>query len=260
MRRRLVVLSVAAASGLMAQNIGYDLMNVPGVSLLPANSNSALASVNQALNAGLSSLLPYSLVLQNNSRHMIVAYTLHLDFADQAGRLSGHNRVYFNLENKSNGMEVEPGGIRLVTPVDALHLSGKATGIGPSQRDAAALTSQIAAQKTVTVSLDLLVFDTGQVFGKDQFQTLSFLRGYISGGQEAANLVETGLANGSSPVNIAVQLKNLARSIRNTADPGAMGRTSQIQRLAQTAGQNSLDRLLSEVQSIRGMPAWNFYR
>ena len=137
-----------------------------------------LASLNQTPSAELFSLLPYSLVLQNNSSHAIVAYTLHLSFVDYADQLSGHNRLYYNLESKSNGMEVEPAGNRLVTPIDALHLSSKVAGTGPLSNSAAALTSRIAAQKTVTVSLDLLVFDTGQVFGKDEFQTLSFLRGF----------------------------------------------------------------------------------
>ena len=247
------------ASSLMAHTIGYDLVNIPGVILSPANSNS-IASLNQVPSGDLLALLPYSLVLQNNTQHTIVAYTLYLSFVDHVGHSSGHNRMYFNLESKSNGMEVEPGSVRLVTPIDALHPSTNVTGAGMGPGAATMLTSRIAAQKRVTVSLDLLVFDTGQVFGKDEFQTLSYLRGYISGGQEAANLVEIGLSGGSSLANIAAQLGSLARRTRNTADPDAMARASRSQRLAQIAGTGSLDRLRSEIQSIRGTRTWNFYR
>jgi hypothetical protein len=259
MSRRLAGLVMVIASSLMAQTIGYDLLKITGVTLSPADANTVRASFAQAPRAELTSLLPYSVVLRNNSQYAIVAYTLHLSFVDQLGKVSGQNRMYYNLESKSNGMEIEPGSSRLITPIDSLSPS-KVAGTGPSSSSTAELTSQIAGQKSVTVSLDLLVLDTGQVFGKDEFGTLSFLQGYVAGGQDAANLVETGLAGGSSLANISAQLGDLARRTMNTSDPAAMGRINEIRRLSRIAGQNSRDRLLSEVHRIRGMRTWNFYR
>jgi len=120
----------------MAQTIGYELPNVPGASVSAADLTNIrqFVDANQALNADVLALLPYSLVLHNNTRYTIVAYTLRLNFVDQTGHTGGHNRQYFNLDNKSNGMEVKPGGPRLITPIEIFNQPSKLGNTGAGAR------------------------------------------------------------------------------------------------------------------------------
>ena len=117
----------------MAQTptVSVKIVDFPGLQVVLATDPSVQIPVAAALRDNpapeIAALLPYSLLLQNNTGHRISVYTLRLSFVDAAGKSGGQNRQYFNLEPASNGMEILPGATRLISPTVSLDATVRPT-------------------------------------------------------------------------------------------------------------------------------------
>lgn len=213
----------------------------------------------------LSGLLPYSVVLENSTAHTLYAYTLRLTFVDPNGQSGGHNRQYFNLDGTSNGAEIAPGTARLVTPTSSMAPSRKWAGQGTSSStgrrsaDVSAVTDRLRAQVAVVVAIDLIVFDTGLVVGPDEGNTLSYLRGYLTGEREAASLVTNSLKKGASISAVSRDLERVAGELAAASTFYDTARGSQFRRFLGLT-RSSGDSLMKEVDRVLGKPPFEFHR
>lgn len=217
---------------------------------------------------GLVSLLPYSVILKNETNQAIAAYTLRLTFVDADGRSGGRKRQFFNFETTSNGMEIPPGVARLVNAVTSIavnrgrfstnSISGSVAGFD----EATALSELLSSKAAVTIAVDLIVFDTGRVIGPDDGNTLTYLRGWVAAEREIASLVSDAMKDGATTESIAGQLRQLmAPSDTNTIGYDQLARTVQARHFLQLA-ESSMDALAlrNEVGRVLTKPIITFYR
>lgn len=226
---------------------------------------------------GLVSLLPYSVILKNETNQAIAAYTLRLTFVDADGRSGGRKRQFFNFETTSNGMEIPPGAARLVNAVTSVattkppespsslrrrfstnSISGSVAGFD----EATALSELLSSKAAITIAVDLIVFDTGRVIGPDDGNTLTYLRGWVAAEREIASLVSDAMKDGATTESIAGQLRQLmAPSDTNTIGYDQLARTAQARHFLQLA-ESSMDALAlrNEVGRVLTKPIITFYR
>ncbi len=250
----------------MAGTVSLRPLEFPGVQVSRATAPSVQPFITSVLGGMGSerelvrSLLPYSVVLENSTSHAITAYTLLLTFVDANGKSGRDIRQYFNFESESNGMEIPAGTQHLVTPLWAfglhtiLHLR-----VGPSQREAEVLTTRLSFQTAVAISVDLVVFDNGQVIGADDANTLSYLKGYLNGEHEAASLVVDAINKGDSPEQVATRLQRLVDALRQQNTYEAYARASQASRFLRFA-KNSPEGLYDKAQRVLGRIPVTLYR
>jgi hypothetical protein len=203
-------------------------------------------------------------VLENNTSHTIRAYTLRLTFVNSSGESGGRNRQFFNFEAKSNGMEIPVGSARLITALHSLAtnmpVNKISSSLGGSSRASAELISVLRSQVAVVISIDLVVFDTGQVIGPNEGNTLSYLEGYLMGERETAAFVHAALLRGAALQEVSDQLNSLiARFDTGEAKEfDKLARASQARNLLRFA--SSQDALLSETMRILAKPQITLYR
>ncbi len=265
------VLAMFFVSAIMAQTVSLKAPDYSGLAVLRATDVGAHQIVASALGPEPSpeivDLLPYSVVLRNDTGHTICGYTIRLSFVDAAGRSGGLKRQYFNFESTSNGMEIPPGTARLVTPVFSMGpdrmtsvrgISGSSGGLN----EALSLKNRLKSQTAVAVSVDLVVLDTGQVIGPDEGNTLSYLEGYLIGEREGAALVRTAFSTGGTLRQVSDQLEIMVRTLQEGNTAGAfdrLARAAVAKRLLKFAAQ-SQEALLNEVNRILAKPPITLHR
>lgn len=271
---KILALIVTLTCTAMAQTrtVSVKTVDFPGLQVALATDPSVQALVAAALGnspaPGIAALLPYSIILQNNTEHTIRAYTLRLSFVDAAGKSGAQNRHYFNLETASNGMEISPGAIRLVTSVISLDATVQKRQIGQtwsgvSEPSARTLSERLQAQVSVVVALDLIVFDTGLIIGPDEGNTLSYLQAYLIGEREAASVVKTELVmRHASLREVSDHLNNVVKQFsaqQSSKSFDGLARADAARRLSRLAG-FSQEALFNEVERILAKPAFTLYR
>jgi hypothetical protein len=264
-----ILLLFVFTCAIMAQTVTISMkpLDFPGLRVASATDPSVQGFVTSVLDGmdapEVTNLLPYSLVLDNNTPQTIRAYTIRLAFVDANGQSGGSDRQYFNFESTSNGMEIPAGSSRLVSPLRSLainHRTSVSIAGASTPSKANALVNRLRSQVAVVVSMDLVVFDSGQVIGPDEGNTLSYLNGYLMGEREAASLVHTALTRGLSVEKVSAQLNRLLTSI---GDPqprefDKLARASQVKRLLMYS--SSKERLLTEVSRILRKQSVTLYR
>ena len=207
-------------------------------------------------------LLPYSVVLINNTTHIIRAYTLRLTFVDATGKTRARNRQFFNLEAASNGMEISPGANRLVTVLASLTAENSSrsrsfVGAG-SPSEANELYSLLQSQTSAVVAVDLIVFDSGQVIGPDEGRTLTYLQAYIAGESETASLLRTALNKGDGLGAITNQLNGILTDQTQRNDFASLARASQTRHFLRFSA--SREALQTEVTRVLAKPVFQLFR
>jgi hypothetical protein len=258
----------AFACSVMAQTVSFKSLMFPGIRATRATEASVQSFVTSTVGATppaeIARLLPYSLVLENNTTNTVSAYTLRLTFVDANGKSGSRNRQYFNFEPVSNGMEILPGTARLVTPINSLDTKG-ASDTSPHSESGDAtevrnlLAAQLHSQVAVVVSLDLIVLNTGQVVGPDEGNTLSYLQGYLAGEHESASLVRTSLDAGESAQELSSRLTKLIGDLEDNKSFNTVARAGQVRRLLRLVGSSEED-LTKEADRILAKPSFTLYR
>lgn len=200
-----------------------------------------------------SKVLPYSLLLTNNTSSTIIGYTLHYSSVSEKGEPYTFNRVFYNFGVKSNGVEIPPGATQLATPLTSHRLnapsvqrSGSAYG---SIDDADKWLSSIAGQSVLIISVDLVVLDSGKVLGPNDGGTMEGLDGFLSGQAEAISIVRSALARNLTGKEIAVELHKKLDEERLKNTRAAMTRATEFRKFARFA-QQSKELLINEVSNI----------
>ncbi len=254
------------ACAIMGQSVTVSVKSpvFPGLTIVRPTDPGLQPLVSSALRpdpaSELAGLLPYSLLVQNNTPRTICAYTLRLTYVDVDGRSGGRNRQYFNFDPTVGGIRIPPGEIHLVTPSVSMKVypqlktaSAQVSAGGSASRVLDALKSQTA----VTVSMDLVVFDNGQVIGPDEGNTLEYLKLYLDTEREIASIVHSKLLAGASVQQVADDLARLEKANSDVlADIVRAGRARNLLRLTRI----SREELLKEVVRVAASPAVSFDR
>lgn len=254
----------------MAQSVPVILKapSFPGLRVSRATDPGVQAFVAAVLGTDpasqLVALLPYSLVLDNNTGYSIRAYVLRLTFVDSRGVGGGRNRTYFNFRAVSNGAEIPGGGTQLVTPSSSLRVgpvTGRGWGGRASPSSATETLQVLRSQASIVLSMDLIVFDNGDVIGPDESGALSYLKSWVRLEREMALLVDNRLRAGESPAAISQALQTL---INETSNP-ALGTRELITRAGIARRLDSFTLLprgdlTAEVQRVLSQPPFQFNR
>ena len=158
----------AAAMGQTSINV-KDLPE-SGLTMMPSTDVAFAAKVAALVgtpDAEATLLIPYSVVLTNSSPRTIRGYALQWSFVDKAGGTNSKLQVEQNFDSRQKGAEIQPGGSRVLSPfrpIDALvpGTSGTRGGAPPN------LSTKLSNMAAITVSLDSVAFDNGQVIGPNQ--------------------------------------------------------------------------------------------
>jgi len=154
-------------------------------------------------------LEPDSLLLTNNLGSTIIGYTVSYLCTPESGEPFGHNRISYNFGVNSNGAEIPNGATRLVTPPSCLY----------------------CGQSELTISVDLVILDSGQVLGPDEAGTLAGLEGVLSAQTEIRSL----LAQTLTLVELEAELTRKFNEERQKQDRTAMMRGAEFRQLANLA-------------------------
>lgn len=153
-------------------------------------------------------LEPDSLLLTNNLGSTIIGYTVSYLCTPESGEPFGRNRIHYNFGVRSNGVEIPNGATRLVTP----------PGLGFGQSD-------------LTISIDLVILDSGQILGPDEAGTLAGLEGVLSAHAEIRSL----LAQNLTKKDLEAELTRKFNEEREKQDRTAMMRGAEFRQLANLA-------------------------
>ena len=240
----------------MAGTVSLKSVTFPGLQQRLATDPSVQSFVAQAIGATselkeVRGLLPYSVVIDNNTGHTIIAYTLHLSFVDADGRSGGDTRQYFNFEAESNGMEIPARTQRLVTPFWSFSsaIMPSKVMVGPSRDSAINLVARLGAQVSVATCVDLVVLDDGQVLGPDEADTLSYLQGYLTGEHDTAAVVLDSMQRGDTTEQISNHLQQLLEHLGQQESLRARATETQVRRFLALAAE-SRERLYNEANRI----------
>lgn len=206
----------------------------PGIEVRLATDTLYRNSIAANINESEFRLLPYSLLISNNTSKTIRAYTVKMAFKGPSGALGGRVRQYFNFERRSNGTEIEPGEVHFVNVLRSIKLRRVAPG-------ASGLTSQpgeppdeleklLRSQATVVLSVDLVVLADGRILGANEAKTLSFLDQYLRSEREFAQTIQSQLKRGASVEQIR---RNLEIEISARDDRERLGRFGTLARVNQ---------------------------
>jgi len=185
-------------------------MAEPRVTIRPFSDGLILQSV---------PLEPDSLLLTNNLGSTIIGYTVCYRCTPESGEPSGRNRIHYNFGLRSNGVEIPNSATRLITP----------PGLGFGQSD-------------LTISIDLVILDSGQILGPDEAGTLAGLEGVLSAHAEIRSL----LAQTRTTADLEAELTRKFNEEREKTDRTAMMRGAEFRQLANLT-RRSPDLLLQEV-------------
>ncbi len=151
-------------------NISVAGLDSEGLILLPVTSKEFGSRATRIVVAPqtpeLIALLPYCVILLNNTNREIGRYTLTWAFTDAQGKKATHTASYGNSKTLHSGDSVFPNTARLVSIVPRLGMSP-----GPSQWQISEQWDSwkdfYARQRSVVVTLDSVIFLDGQVLGSD---------------------------------------------------------------------------------------------
>ena len=194
---------VSAASGSNSVTVTVNPFADPEVSIVPATASLPAES---SLNASaLAPLLPYSVVIRNNSSKSVIAYTVSWISKNTSGKTNSDYRTVCDA-NSFKG--IAPQSEELVTI------------IGPPLADNPQLSTDVSQQieafqawDSVTISLDAVMFEDGTTKGSDPSQSLAQIRGRI---RAEHDLFVSTLATNSNSVITWLQ------PIRDSVKPGTM--------------------------------------
>ncbi len=167
-------------------------------------------------------LEPGSLLLTNNLGSTIIGYTVRGFCTPEFGEPFGHHRVLYNFGVKSNGVEIPDGATRSVMLRDP-DRSGRSF-------------------VTMTISIDLVILDSGKVLGPDEGGTLAGLEGVLSAQAEIRSL----LAQHRTTEELEAEFTRMFNEENKKRDRAALTRGAEFRQFANLA-RRSKDLLLQEI-------------
>ena len=184
-------LGALASMAFGAPNLRYSNLDQTGVRLVTPDSIAFLpllhSRVNESAMAPLHSLLPYTVIVKNESQRAVAAITLIWSYKNKQGRPITNTTVHFTLAADHRQM-LRVGDMWILTPVHAVNQAvqtGRFSMIAMADpRLQQTLLTDFAAQADIGISLDCLVFEDGELIGPDRALTAAYLNGKLRARKE----------------------------------------------------------------------------
>lgn len=169
--------------------ITYSGVNEAGVRLLDPQTNDFQDEL-RLLTAGASpdllpDILPYSIIIKNGSARFIAALVVLYRVENPQRQPVLHNFFLGSTVLQRNRM-LAPGQTRFVCPVpflfEAANRGQLAYAPPPTDElraDARRRLSRYTSQKAINISLDAVVFEDGEIVGRDESKTMATLNAWI---------------------------------------------------------------------------------
>lgn len=181
---------------------------------------------------------PDALLVTNHLGSTIIGYTLLYRGAPESGEPSGLNRTYYNFGVSSNGVEIPDGATQFVMPQVSHRWEAPApqhTGMSQcGAREADPWFSSVSGQSVITISIDLVILDSGKVLGPDEGGTLAGLKGVLSAYAE----IRAALAQNRTQEDLEAEFTRKFNEEREIPGRTAMMRGAEFRHMARLAGRS----------------------
>lgn len=189
---------------------------------------------------------PDALLVTNHLGSTIIGYTLLYRCTPESGEPSGLNRTYYNFGVNSNGVEIPDGATQFVTPQVSHRWEAAApqhTGMSQcAAGESDPWLSSVSGQSVITISIDLVILDSGTILGPDEGGTLAGLQGVLRANEEIRAI----LAHDWSRKELEAEFTRKFNEEREKPGRTAMMRGAEFRQLASLA-RRSNDALLQEL-------------
>jgi|SRR5579859_3999288 len=160
-------------------------------------------------NTALAGMAPFFVVLHNSSTKGIIVLTLRWTWIDTAGRL--HVKIQWTDSLFLNHQPVAAAGATLLAAPslllpESMVRSGMVGFPSPQQMQADTRTLESASH--VSVRVDTLVFDDGQLFGADESNTVAEIQGRAAAAASLSSIVLTTIRKGGVTSKILDEAAN----------------------------------------------------
>lgn len=134
----------------------------------------------------LKMLLPYTVVIKNNTDREVIAYLITWEYVDQQGTTQVTRRNVYDFSNLNPGSFLSPGAIRpVLNPV---------VEIGKWSLELSQYVDQLAATysqfKEIRISLDAVLFLDGEAIGPNRHLGIEKWSAMLTAEQEAFQIVD----------------------------------------------------------------------
>jgi hypothetical protein len=243
------IVLVALTCALRAQpTVSFEPTNqsLQGISVIPPGDASFLPAVNslvpQSVMSTIQSMLPYSLVLRNDTSRKIVAACVYFRVVGQNGGAGGNAECYGDFPPRR--VLLAPGDAMLAMP------GWSASPRDPAQRhDLSNRASYYAAAQSVSISLDSAIFGTGKLVGPDQLDNFDHYSAKAAAriavgkavvglqGQDA--MLQQYLVNGASGLRAALR-SNASRTYQGEFSVQVAQDAQQLETLLESSGSQAV--------------------
>ncbi|MBI4906339.1 MAG: hypothetical protein HY820_22090 [Acidobacteria bacterium] len=194
-----------------------------GLSLIPSSSPEFPRLMQRAAGRTrfheLDELLPYSVLLVNASKKRLVFYSVRWSSTSDKGVTVHDDRMYYNLATLRGGYALDPGGVTLVTVVDAVGrpLKGEDQKSFSQRFYQSRMDLQFLHQAQITISLDVAIFASGEVVGPDASRSVSQAQDRLDSANDLYTAFEDRASRNEPVQNYVGWLRDLASEPRTIA-------------------------------------------
>lgn len=175
------LLGVAAMAG--QPRVSFDSLSERGMALIPGESPDFEALLSSSIEpdaiGSIRAILPYTVIVRNDTSEWLIAVTVRFELTDRNGRTVWHLMRFMTRQNVRRQM-VPPAGAVFMTPLPGMNtLLGQGKKLALSSIDLARHLTPLAqlysGQSRVSITLDSVVFENGELIGPDRGHTLETL-------------------------------------------------------------------------------------
>lgn len=166
--------------------VSYSGLSNSGVELVPSDSPEFSRVLKQYVEPKsldlIQSILPYTVIVKNNSRERLLMVTIRISARDETGRTTFHD-ITLGTRNSNSVNMVAPGCTVLITPEPGLNTilrAGTLLRIGDQDTDTTLkgllrVAGRYRQKAQVDIALDSVVFEDGHLVGPDSVGILAMV-------------------------------------------------------------------------------------
>lgn len=188
-----------------------------GVILLGSHSKEFTAALNPARDRSTDILLPYTQLLQNNTDDNIIAYAIRWECKGIDGNVIPKELTLWNFDTYRGGNAIAPHSSRLVSSVP---------GIGalrirlpePALKSVEDTRGFFDRQESISVLIDLIVFESGRVIGPDVGGWRARLKAHLDAESRISSIVRQFSSSPDALIQVLRSIRDKAYSALSQDD------------------------------------------
>ena len=169
---------MSAAPHITISSLGRD-----GVVLLPSSHPEFESAFKAGRAKEYDPILPYTVVIKNNTDEEIIAYSVLWNCTDADGHFTRSRRTVVNFSNLAPGANLIPHATEIVSMLSGLEAGGQRADFATVSRidkDAA----RFSQQRDVNIALDAVLFADGSAIGPDAAHSIPRWKAWLDAEKE----------------------------------------------------------------------------